>query len=144
MKISLSALLVLLLFFSGNKVSSKTNTVSRCGPTIYMQAIPPYSWGTSTSITKVTVLNTGTGALTTYNNPTGSWIFPQDGGFNYVITYYFSRSVPGVLTFAAFSGSNCKNVSFNASSASITYQTLCTDYWVYLDDPGVFQICPNP
>ena len=145
MKISLLAILPLVLLSYGNPTTSKKESKDqaascKCGPNLSIDANVPASFG-GVSLFKITVQNTSTGATTVYPQPTGIILFPQDGGFRYVVTYIFEQTVTGVVSYINDAHNECGNVDFQGTHGAINFNTLCENYTVSLRSAGSHVLC---
>jgi len=146
MKISLMAILSFVLFFHGTPDKSKKETPgkhpagktskgktrnNKCGPFLTIHVAVPAGFG-SVSIFKIQVQNTDTGGSTVYPEPTSDIFYPQDGGFHYVVTYTFTASTSGVVSYINTDHNECGNVDFQGTHGAIPVSTLCETYDVSL------------
>jgi len=122
------------------RINKKSAASCKCGPTLTIHATLPILNGNA-DILKIIVLNTSTGHQTVYPTPTSDILYPQDGGFTYVITYVFNNSKFGWnLYYFNTTHTECANVDFNGTRAAISFNTLCENYEVGPSD-GWHTLC---
>ena len=121
------------------RINKKSTTSCTCGPNLTIHATLPF--GRDADIFKIIVINNSTGKQTGYTAPTSDILYPQDGGFNYTITYIFNSTKTGWLLYYFNSNhTECANADFRGTHAVIKVNTLCEDYEIGPSD-GWRTIC---